>query len=94
MKNQKELELLQDIKALLSHNQKVMNVEDLAQYTGLSKSKIYKLTQLKLLPTGDNPYLRQKFFDKERIDAWLLGKSHPPRTDQRSLKEPVNSKDQ
>lgn len=94
MKNQKELELLQDIKALLSHNKKVMNVEDLARYTGLSKSKIYKLTQLKLLPTGDNPYLRQKFFDKERIDAWLLGKSDPPETDQNSLKEPVHSKDQ
>lgn len=94
MKNQKELELLQDIKALLSFNKKVMNVEDLARYTGLSKSKIYKLTQLKLLPTGDNPYLRQKFFDKERIDAWLLGKSDPPKTDQSSLKEPVHSKDQ
>lgn len=65
--------LLEDIKALLSHNKKVMNVDDLAQYTGLSKSKIYKLTHLRLIPMGNNPNIRQKFFDKEKIDAWLMG---------------------
>ncbi|MDT0648441.1 helix-turn-helix domain-containing protein [Zunongwangia sp. F260] len=65
--------LLEDIKVLLSHTKKVMNVDDLAQYTGLSKSKIYKLTHLKLIPTGNNPNIRQKFFDKDKIDAWLLG---------------------
>jgi len=74
MNEQKEVvDLLADIKVLLSHTKKVMNVEDLAQYTGLSKSKIYKLTHLKLIPTGNNPNIRQKFFDKEKIDAWLLG---------------------
>lgn len=66
--------LLQDIKTLLSHNKKVMNVDDLAAYTGLSKSKIYKLTSLRLIPTGGNTHIRQKFFDKDVIDAWLLGK--------------------
>lgn len=65
--------ILTEIKGLLSHNKKVLNVEDLANYTGLSKSKIYKLTQLKLIPTGNNPNIRQKFFDKDTIDAWLLG---------------------
>ncbi|CAM4081953.1 MULTISPECIES: helix-turn-helix transcriptional regulator [Gillisia] len=74
MNEQNELlGLLEDIKGLLSHRKKVMNVEDLVLYTGLSKSKIYKLTHLKLIPTGNNPNIRQKFFDKERIDAWLLG---------------------
>ncbi len=67
------LELLKDIKRLLSFNKKVLNVEDLANYTGLSKSKIYKLTQLKLIPTGNNQHIRQKFFHKDMIDAWLLG---------------------
>lgn len=65
--------LLEDIKVLLSHTKKVMNVEDLAHYTGLSKSKIYKLTHLRLIPMGNNRNIRQKFFDKEKIDAWLLG---------------------
>ena len=67
------LELLEDIKGLLGHTKKVMNVDDLAKYTGLSKSKIYKLTQLKLIPMGNNKHIRQKFFDKDTIDAWLLG---------------------
>ncbi|SDN05938.1 helix-turn-helix transcriptional regulator [Kriegella aquimaris] len=65
--------LLSEIKGLLGHNKKVMNVEDLVAYTGLSKSKIYKLTHLKLIPMGNNPHIRQKFFDKDTIDAWLLG---------------------
>lgn len=70
---EKVLDLLTDIKGLLAHNKKTMNVEDLVLYTGLSKSKIYKLTQLKLIPMGNNPHIRQKFFDKDTIDNWLLG---------------------
>ncbi|GGW42515.1 helix-turn-helix transcriptional regulator [Arenibacter certesii] len=70
---EKVVDLLTDIKGLLAHNKKTFNVEDLAQYTGLSKSKIYKLTQLKLIPMGNNPHIRQKFFDKDTIDNWLLG---------------------
>ena len=65
--------LLKDIKGLLSHQKKVMNVDDLVAYTGLSKSKIYKLTQLRLIPMGGNKHIRQKFFDKDIIDAWLMG---------------------
>ena len=94
MKSQNALELLQEIKALLSHNKRVMNVEDLSQYTGLSKSKIYKLTQLNLIPSGVNPHLRQKFFEKETIDAWLLGKSDPSKTDQKIFNGSVNLNEQ
>jgi len=67
------IELLKDIKGLLSHQKKVMNVDVLVAYTGLSKSKIYKLTQLRLIPMGGNKHIRQKFFDKDIIDSWLLG---------------------
>jgi predicted DNA-binding transcriptional regulator AlpA len=66
-------ELLQEIKFLLGSTKKVMNVDDLSKYTGLSKSKIYKLTQLKLIPMGNNQHIRQKFFDKDEIDVWLMG---------------------
>ncbi len=65
--------LLESIRRLLSHDKKVLNVDDLSEYTGLSKSKIYKLTHLKLIPMGNNPNIRQKFFEKKAIDAWLLG---------------------
>lgn len=67
------VDLLQDIKGLLSHTKKVFNIDDLVKYTGLSKSKIYKLSQLKLIPTGKNKHIRQLFFNKEEIDNWLLG---------------------
>ncbi|WP_024480226.1 helix-turn-helix transcriptional regulator [Cellulophaga baltica] len=67
------VDLLQDIKGLLSHTKKVLNIDDLVKYTGLSKSKIYKLSQLKLIPTGNNKHIRQLFFNKEEIDSWLIG---------------------
>ncbi|MBD1259827.1 helix-turn-helix domain-containing protein [Maribacter polysiphoniae] len=67
------VDLLQDIKELLSHTKKVFNIDDLVKYTGLSKSKIYKLSQLKLIPTGNNKHIRQLFFNKEEIDTWLIG---------------------
>jgi predicted DNA-binding transcriptional regulator AlpA len=73
MEEDRTIQLLEEIKQLLGHTKKVMNVDDLASYTGLSKSKIYKLTQLKLIPMGNNKHIRQKFFDKEAIDKWLLG---------------------
>ena len=70
---QKVLTLLKEIKFILGHQKKVMNVEDLAAYTGLSKSKIYKLTSLKLIPMSNNKHIRQIFFDKDTIDKWLMG---------------------
>ena len=73
MEESKAVRLLEEIKHLLGHTKKIMNVDDLARYTGLSKSKIYKLTQLKLIPMGNNKHIRQKFFDKDMIDKWLLG---------------------
>lgn len=66
---------LKQIKCLLYDNKTVLNVEELSQYTGLSKSKIYKLLSKKLIPTGSNPNIRQKFFFKKAIDKWLMGVS-------------------
>ncbi|WP_034256542.1 helix-turn-helix transcriptional regulator [Arenibacter latericius] len=84
---EKVVDLLTEIKGLLAHNKKTMNVEDLALYTGLSKSKIYKLTQLKLIPMGNNPHIRQKFFNKDTIDSWLLGE---PDVSDETLEEQFN----
>ena len=64
---------LRQIKSLLFQNKAVFNVEDLAQYTGLSKSKIYKLLSKNQIPTGNNANIRQKFFYKKDIDEWLMG---------------------
>ena len=71
--SQQVLNELKQIKNLLFENKSVFNVEELAQYTGLSKSKIYKLLSKKLIPTGTNANIRQKFFYKSDIDQWLMG---------------------
>ena len=73
--SKKVLSELRQIKNLLFENKTVLNVEELAQYTGLSKSKIYKLLSQKLIPTGSNANIRQKFFYKKDIDLWLMGTS-------------------
>lgn len=73
--SKKVLSELKQIKNLLFENKTVLNVEELAQYTGLSKSKIYKLLSKKLIPTGTNANIRQKFFYKKDIDLWLMGTS-------------------
>ena len=73
--SKKVLNELKQIKNLLFENKTVLNVEELAQYTGLSKSKIYKLLSQKLIPTGNNANIRQKFFYKKDIDLWLMGTS-------------------
>ena len=49
----------------------VMNFEDLANYTGLSKSYLYKLTSTGILPHS-KPFGKCLFFDKAEIDSFLL----------------------
>ncbi|TQI69343.1 helix-turn-helix protein [Gramella sp. Hel_I_59] len=82
-------EILLDIRDQLYLNKTVFNVDDLSRYTGLSKSKIYKLTSLDLIPTGSNKNIRQKFFNKEDIDRWLLGE---PDISDELLEEEFNQK--
>lgn len=48
-----------------------MNFEDLAAYTGLSKSYLYKLTSQGILPHS-KPFGKCLFFEKAKIDLFLL----------------------
>ena len=49
----------------------VLNFEELAEYTGLSKSHLYKMTS-----TGGIPCYKPKgkhiYFDRAEVDKWLL----------------------
>ena len=47
-----------------------MNFNDLAAYTGLSKSYLYKLSSKGILPCY-KPMGKVLFFDKEEIDLFL-----------------------
>ena len=64
-------EQLKEIKNLLLSSKTVLNFNELAAYTGLSKSYLYKLTC-----SGGVPCYKPKgklvYFDKAEIDHWLL----------------------
>jgi len=67
-----QLSLRLDIveKALLN-SKKVLTFEECLAYTGLSRSHLYRLTSLKLIPHS-KPFGGRVYFDRDEIDAWLL----------------------
>ena len=69
---QKELE---QIKTLLLSKKNVLNINELADYTGYSKSYIYKLTSRNAIPYF-KPSGKTVFFDRMEIDVWLLKNKH------------------
>ena len=69
---QKELE---QIKTLLLSKKNVLNINELFDYTGYSKSYIYKLTSRNAIPYF-KPSGKAIFFDRVEIDTWLLKNKH------------------
>lgn len=65
------------LRAQLTFNKSVLSVEELSHYTGFSVDYIYKLTYNKIIPFS-KPSGKVLFFDREKIDAWLL--SNPSKT--------------
>ena len=49
----------------------ILNFSELAAYTGLSKSYLYKLSSAGKLPAY-KPFGKMLFFEKAGIDIWLL----------------------
>jgi len=66
-----KVELIDSIQTMLLNSKKVLTVNELAEYTKLSKSFIYKLTQTHRIPFS-RPNGKLIFFDREKIDQWLL----------------------
>lgn len=62
---------LRNIETLLLSQKTVLNLEELAAYTGQSKSHIYKLTCSGGIPCY-KPQGKHIYFNKEEIDQWLL----------------------
>lgn len=50
---------------------KVLNIDDVAILTGLSKSHLYKLTCSKQIPHY-KPNTKAMYFDKAEIEEWML----------------------
>ena len=64
-------ERLANIEALLLTNKSVLNFDELAVYTGLSKSHLYKLSSSGGIPCY-KPNGKHIYFNKQEIDEWLL----------------------
>jgi excisionase family DNA binding protein len=62
---------LRNIESLLTTQKKVLNFDEVAAYTGLSKSYLYKLTCSGGVPCY-KPQGKHIYFNKEEIDLWLL----------------------
>ena len=63
-------ERLMNIENLLLSQKSVLNLDEVAEFTGLSKSHLYKLTSQGKIPhykhTG-----KYIFFDRKEIESWL-----------------------
>jgi excisionase family DNA binding protein len=56
---------------LLLSQKKVLTLDEVSDYTGLSKSFLYKLTCKNEIPCY-KPLGKHIYFNKEEIDSWLL----------------------
>lgn len=62
---------LSNIETLLLSNKTVLNLNEVAAFTGLSKSYLYKLTCTGGIPCY-KPNSKQLYFNKQEIEAWLM----------------------
>jgi len=62
---------LSNIESLLLGVKTVFTFDDVAAYTGLSKSYLYKLTSGNVIPHY-KPNGKNVYFSKDEIDIWLL----------------------
>ena len=79
-------ERLNKIESLLSISKTVLNIDEVARLTGLSKSTIYKLTC-----SGGIPHYKQSkhlYFDRVEIESWL--KSNRIKTKEEIEKEALS----
>lgn len=68
---------LERIENLLSFNKQVLSFADMIAFTGMSESRLYKLTSSRKIPFSKVG--RSLYFERKQIEDWLL--SDPNVTD-------------
>lgn len=58
-------------KLIIGTTKQIFTVDDVVNYTGFSRSYVYKLVHNNILPYS-KPNNRTLFFNKKEIDDWLL----------------------
>ena len=72
-----EKEILEKLNRIEQHIfglKPILNVDELTDYTGFRKSHIYKLVHKNLIPFS-KPGGKILFFERKKIDEWLLQNS-------------------
>ncbi len=64
-------ERLDRIERLIISNKRVLTFDEACEYTGISRSYLYKLTSSGVIPFS-KPNGKVIFFDKEKLNKWLL----------------------
>lgn len=64
-------ERLDRIERLIISEKKVLTFNETCDYTGISRSYLYKLTSSGVIPHS-KPNGKVIFFDKEKLNKWLL----------------------
>jgi excisionase family DNA binding protein len=71
------LERLVRLEKLLIGNKEVLTFDEASDYTGISRSYLYKLTASKKIPHS-KPNGKMVFFDKKKLVDWLLQHNREP----------------
>lgn len=74
MNNLLILERLDRIERLLTISKEVLTFEETCDYTGISRSYLYKLTASGNIPHS-KPNGKMIFFQKKKLNTWLLQNS-------------------
>lgn len=71
MNKLKILEQLDRIERLMRTSKSVLSFEETCEYTGISRSYLYKLTARGEIPFS-KPRGKMIYFSREKLDQWLL----------------------
>lgn len=71
---------LDRIERLLVANKEVLTFEETCEYTGISRSYLYKLTAAREIPHS-KPNGKMIFFEKAKLNTWLLQNGRKSRSE-------------
>lgn len=71
---------LDRLEKLLTAHKEVLTFEEACDYTGISRSYLYKLTSSGNIPHS-KPNGKMIFFEKKKLNDWLLQNSRKSKTD-------------
>lgn len=83
MNELKILEQLDRIENLVRTSKSVLSLEEASDYTGISKSYLYKLTARGEIPFS-KPRGKRIYFSREKLDDWLLSNQSKSREEIKS----------